>query len=202
MFLPHAGWPARESRDSRSADLAEFWKCPGGGLKHGACAQAVIVHLPDKRRDAVEFQFITQIFDKGDIERLAIQVGVEIEQEDFKQRRAVVEGRPPAVARDAVEALRVAAAAKPDTYCIDAVLEIDVRIEPDVRGGIAKVAPALLAMDDGAADEPRSAEHGGRVADAAFGERATNGAGRNRQPGQIDMRLNVDLDAEALALFG
>src|SRR3569833_4101548 len=175
------------SYGSGSADLAEFWKRSGGGFQHGACAQAVVIHLPDQGRDAVEFQLVAQIFDEGDVERLAVEVGVEIEQEDFEQRWAVVEGRPPAIARNPIESLRVAATAESDAHCVNTVPESDMRIEPDVGGRIAEVASALLSVDHGAAHEPRAAQHGSGVANAAFGERGADGTGGNRQSGQIDM---------------
>ena len=61
---------------------------------------------------------------------------------DFEQRRAIVEGRPRAEARDAV----ADRAADADAHRIDAVLQAAVRIERDVRGRKAEVAPALVAL--------------------------------------------------------
>ncbi len=74
------------------------------GLASACARRAVVVHLRDQRVDAVELRLRPDPADEGDVERLAVEVAREIEQEDFEQRRAVVEGRPAAEARDAVVA--------------------------------------------------------------------------------------------------
>ena len=62
--------------------------------------------------------------DEGDVDRLPVELGVEVEQEDFEQRRAVVEHRPHPEAGDA----GIAHVADADADRIDAVLE---RRKPD-----------------------------------------------------------------------
>src|SRR5258708_14476813 len=87
-----------------------------------------------------------------------------------------------------------------DTHRIDAVLEAAIPVEFDVGGGIAEVAAAFRAVDHLAGHEPRAAEHGGGVGDLPFGQRHADRAGGYRALLDIDMRLHVDLDAEARGL--
>ena len=69
-------------------------------------------------------------------------------------------------------------------------------VEPDIGGGIAEIAAALLAMDHFAGHEPGAAEHGGGIRDLSLRQRHADGAGGDRPLVDIDMRLHVDLDAE------
>src|SRR5271169_3627619 len=141
----------------------------------------------------IEFRLFPDEADEGDVEGLAIEVAIEIEQEGFQERRAIVEGRAAAEARDAVDPL----AATADPHRIDAVLEAAILVEPDIGGGIAEVAAALLAMDHFAGNEPgAAAEHGGGVRNLPFRERHADRAGGDRTLLDIDMGLHVDLDAE------
>ena len=73
-----------------------------------SAARARADHRPSchQRVDAVEFQLVADEGDEGDVELGAVEVALEVEQEDFEQRRAVVEGRAAAETRDAVEPLR------------------------------------------------------------------------------------------------
>ena len=108
--------------------------------------------------DRGEFQFGPDPADDGDIDALAVEVAVEIEQEHFQQRRAGVEHRPYAETGDAVIAL----AGDRHPHRIDAVLEAAGRVEPDIGSGEAEFAAALFAVDDLAGNEPGRAEKLGR----------------------------------------
>src|SRR5205085_2240472 len=113
-----------------------------------------------------------------------------------EQRRAIVEGRAAAEARDAVEPHLILSLAAADPHGIDAVLQLAVLVEADIDGGKAEVAAALLAMDHRAGDEPGPAQHGGGIGNLPLGQRHADGGGGDRPLVDIDMRLNVDLDAE------
>ncbi len=102
----------------------------------------------------VELELVPDPVDEGDVDRLAVEVAGEIEQEHFEQHGADVEHRPAAEARDPV----VAAPADADAHRVDAVAQPAGRIEPQVGGRIAELAPALVAVHDLAADEPGIAE--------------------------------------------
>ena len=80
------------------------------------------------------------------------------------------------------------------------MLEAAILVEFHVGGGIAEVAAAFFAVDHLAGDEPWAAEHGGGVGDLPFGQRHPDRAGGDRALLDIDMRLHVDLDAEARGL--
>ena len=83
-----------------------------------------------------------------------------------------------------------------DPHRIDAVLEPAILVEPDIGGGIAEIAAALLAVDHGARHEPRAAEHRGGVVDMPFRQRHPDRGGGDRPLVDIDMGLDIDLDAE------
>src|SRR5215217_4100394 len=82
---------------------------PGEGVRCGGQCRArpgaVVIHLAYQRLDGVEFQLVTDETDEGDVEHSAIEVALEVEQEHFEQRRAIVEGRAAAEARNRIEAL-------------------------------------------------------------------------------------------------
>ena len=101
-----------------------------------------------------ERELVPDPVDEGDVDLAAVEVAGEIEQEDFEQHGADVEHRPAAEARDPV----VAAIADADAHRVDAVAQPAGRIEPQVGGRIAELAPALVAVHDLAADEPGIAE--------------------------------------------
>src|ERR1700692_46765 len=115
----------------------------------------------------IELQFVADEADEGDIERCAIEIAAEVEQEHFEQRRAIIEGRAAAEARHAIEPLGTAA----DPHRIDAVLEAAILVEADIGGGIAEIAAAFLAMEHLAGNEPGPAQHRGGVLDLALRER-------------------------------
>ncbi len=53
----------------------------------------------------VELQLVANVGDERNVELLAVEIALEVEQEDFKQWRAVVERRAPAETCHPVEAL-------------------------------------------------------------------------------------------------
>ena len=63
----------------------------------------ILVHALDQGLDAGEFQLLADEADKGHIEGLAIKITVEVKQENLEQRGAIVEGRAPAEACNAIE---------------------------------------------------------------------------------------------------
>src|SRR5262249_14355465 len=128
--------PRAFSASRSSTDGSELWKRAGCSRKLGAGAGGILVHLLHQRVHAGKFQLLADEADEGDVERLAIKVSLEVEQEDFQEWRAVVEGRATAEARDAVEAFKVTA----DPHGIDAMLQPAIIVEPDVGGGIAEFA--------------------------------------------------------------
>src|SRR5262249_27228756 len=111
-----------------------------------------------------------------------------IEQERFEQHGALVEHRPPPEARHAV----MAAPAHADANRIDAVLERATGVELEVGGRIAERAPALVAVRDRGADEPRIAEQLSRLGYLAGGERRAHRAGTHRPALGLEPRDDVD----------
>ncbi len=81
------------------------------------------------------------------------------------------------------------------------MLEAAILVEADIGGGIAELTAALLAMDHLAGHEPGTAEHGGGVLDLPFRQGHADRAGGDRPLRDIDMGLNVDLDAEPRRLI-
>src|SRR5712692_10163681 len=71
--------------------------------RRGAGAGAVVIHLAHQLFHAVERQFVADKGDEGDVQRRSIEIALEIEQEDFQQRCAIVEGRAAAKTRYAIE---------------------------------------------------------------------------------------------------
>ena len=75
---------------------------PGAGAIASAHAQnfagldAVVLHLGDERLDAVKLLLAADEAVEGDLDLLAVEIAVEVEDEDLEQRRAIVEGRAPA----------------------------------------------------------------------------------------------------------
>src|SRR5258708_16325849 len=126
----------------RLADHPELRERAGRGGQRGTGAGAVVVHLGYQRVDMIELQFLADEGDEGDIERRPVEVALKIEQEDFQQRRAVVEGRTAAEARDAIQPLSSPA----DPHRINAVLQPPMLVEADIGGRIAGIAAAVLGV--------------------------------------------------------
>src|SRR5271155_151307 len=162
---------------------SQFGEGIGRGRQALAGAAAVLIHLANERVETIELQFFAKEGDEGDVQAAAIEVALEIEQEDFQQRRAVVESRAAAKTRHPVEALITLT----DAHRIDTVLETAILVEPDVGGRIAEVAAAFLAMDDFPGNEPGPTQHSGGLVDLSFRERHTDRAGRDRPFGDVDM---------------
>ncbi len=140
---------------------------------------------------------MAQPADESDVDRPPVKLAVEIEQEHFQQRRGRLKHRPQAETRHAVVALAVDAG----THRIDAMLEPAGRIEPDIGGGEAKLAPALVAVDHLAGHEPRRAEQLRRFHHLALVERRAHRARRHRPALILERRHDVDGKAEPPALL-
>ena len=97
-----------------SPKLRKHTRCSG---QRRTGAGAVVIHLPHQGIDGVELQFVADEGDEGDIERRAVKIALEIEQEDLQQRRAIVEGRTATEAGDAVEALGTTASSTASMRC-------------------------------------------------------------------------------------
>src|SRR5207302_271091 len=109
------------------------------------------MHALDQLRDAAETQLRTDPIQESDVEHAAIEVARKVEQEHFQDRLTVVEHRPAAKARHAL----VAALADADTHGINPKFEVASRAEAQIGGRNPQFAPALVAVNDFAADEPR-----------------------------------------------
>ena len=186
------------SAAKRRTDRAERRKRVRRARQRRARKARVVVHAPHQRVDRVEFQLRPDPADERDVDRRAVEIAGKIEHMHLEQRRAVVEGRPRAEARDAV----ADHAADPDAHRIDAVLQPAIRIERDVRGRKAEVAPALVALDHRAGREPRIAEQFGGLDHAALGQRGADRGRRDRAALVLQRRRGLDREAVALALFG
>ena len=81
------------------------------------------------------------------------------------------------------------------------MLQTAGRIEPDIGGGEAELAPALVAVDDFARREPGRAEEFRRLDHLAFGKRLAHRAGRHGPPLVLERRHDVHGKAEAPALL-
>ena len=134
--------------------------------------------------------------DEGDVDDLAIEIAGEVEQEDFEQHRALVEHRPPSKAGDAV----ITTCAHVHAHRIDAVLEAATGIEAQIRGGIAELPPALVAMAHLGADEPGIAEELVCLAHVTGGQRRPDRARANRSSLIVEPRHDIDRKAELCAL--
>src|SRR5262249_21057200 len=128
----------------------------------------------------------------------AVEVAGKIEQENFEQHRALVEHRPPSEARHAV----VAAPAHVRPHRVDAVTEAAAGIEPNIRGGIAEIASALVAVDDLGAYEPGIAEEGVCFRNPPGGKRRADRSGAYRPSRVLEARHDVHGKAEPCALRG
>ena len=96
----------------------------------------------------------------------------------------------------------MALAADADAHRVDAVLEAAGRIELEIGGGKAELAPALVAVDDLAGGEPGRAQQLGRLHHLALAERRAHRAGGHRPALVLQRRHDVDGEAEPRALLG
>src|SRR5579864_2121090 len=90
--------PSTIACSASSTDLAECRKRASRSSELFAGLAAVVIHLADQGLDRVELQLVADEADEGDIEHLAVEIALEVEQENLQQRRAVVEGRAAAEA--------------------------------------------------------------------------------------------------------
>src|SRR6185437_9642217 len=187
--------PRKRGRDKKS-NLPQHRENLAGALERIAGLRAVAHHLALEHIDRFEFLLVADPPDEGDVDRPAIEVAVEVEQEHFQEGRAVVEHRPHAEAGDAIMAL----AADANAHGIDAVLETASRIELDVGGRKAKIAPAFFPVDHFAGDEPGRAEQLGGLHHLALAERRAHRAGGYRAALVLERRHDVDREAEPGAL--
>src|ERR1700761_1930288 len=79
----HSSQPPDRKAPPASVDRPELRKSPGGGGQGGAGLGAIVVHLAHQRGDAVELQFLADESDKGDVQRGAIEIALEVEQKDL-----------------------------------------------------------------------------------------------------------------------
>src|SRR5215472_9862502 len=110
----------------------------------------ILVYCLHQFVDRAEELFFANPGDEGDVDGLAIEIAGKVEQEDLEQHDATVEHRPAAKIGDAI----VKALADGDPHRIDAVPQPAGRVEAKVSSRKAKLAPALVAMDHLAGDEP------------------------------------------------
>src|SRR5262249_33847664 len=110
---------------------------------------------------------------EGNIYCLAVEVTVKIEQEHLKQRRAVIEHRPPAEACNPV----ITRAGDIDAHCIDPMLEPARRIELKVGAAEPERARALPEMNALREHEPGRARKFGRFHHPAGCKRIAHSAG-------------------------
>ena len=120
----------------------------------------VAAHLLDQRLGAVELGFAADPFDEVHLDDLVVQVAGEVEQIDFEERRAVVEGRPSAKARHAVPQNAVDRGADR----VNPVRQPGRGIEADIGGRVAERTPELVAVDDRTEDEIVASQEHGRLA--------------------------------------
>src|ERR1035437_9205723 len=94
--------------EGKGASRREYLNLPqlrnrlAGALERVAGLAGVGQHVALEGLDRCELLLVANPAEEGDVERLPVQVAVEVEQEHLKQRRAIVERRPPAEIRDAV----------------------------------------------------------------------------------------------------
>src|SRR5512140_3809973 len=81
---------------SGAFDLAQLGERLAGALERVARLRGVGHHLALEGLDLLELLLVADPADQRDVKRVPVQVAVEVEQEHLEQRRAVVEGRPPA----------------------------------------------------------------------------------------------------------
>src|SRR6185437_9485030 len=115
--------PPKRGGDKKS-NLPQHRESLARPLERIAGLRAVGHHLALEHIDRFEFLLVADPADEGDVDRPAIEVAVEVEQEHFQEGRAGVEHRPHAEAGDAVMAF----AADCDAHGVDAVLEAAGRI--------------------------------------------------------------------------
>src|SRR5579871_6240762 len=107
-------------------------------------ALLVPLHFGDEFRERPELLLVPDALHELDLHLAPIEVALEVEQVNFKQGRAVVDGRTNAKAGDRRIGLPVDAR----DHRIDAVREAVGRLEDDIRRRYAQRAPKTLPGDD------------------------------------------------------
>src|SRR3954470_4516443 len=105
-------------------EIPQLRKRIAGPRQRGARLRAVGIHVALEVVDGLELLLGTHPGDEGDVDRLAVKLAGEIEQEDFEQRRTIVERRRPPEAADTADE----PAADARAHRVYAVLQAAARI--------------------------------------------------------------------------
>ena len=183
--------PCRSTRTDRRRSDASV-QCFQDRARRGFVALHRVFQLFDGR----EFFFAANEAVEIDLDRFAIKVAGKIKEEDFEQRRPIVEGRPAAKTRDTAKNL----VTDPHRDGIDAIAEPIAWIEAQIGGRKSEAGAALVAMNHLADDEIRTAEQIRGALDIAQFERCPRrgrGDGLDRT-GLVRRDAFDDLDREPM----
>src|SRR6476661_8835452 len=145
----------------------------------------VLAHGGGESVEAVELLLVADEGVERDLDPAAIEVAVEVEEVRFQQLLRRREGRADAEAGDAG---MLAAVLERRAHRIDAVTRPLIVAERHVRGRIAKLPPALVAVLDDALDGEIAGHQLGRRGGVAGLERLADAAGGNAQVAEKDGR--------------
>ena len=123
-------------------------------------------HLRGERFGRAEFRVLAHEGDEFDFDGLAVEVPIEIEEEDFEQRQARIEGRPGAEIGRASDRL----AASIGANGINAVLQRNTIFEADIGGRETQALSAPCPALHHAGNAPIAPEQLGGPGDVALGE--------------------------------